>query len=63
MATRCNQINGIAKKYLRKTPSDRPPTDECRQTVKKISMKAYHLNIYQGNAICDAQENAIKSNL
>ena len=64
VATQWNRINEVVKKCLRKAPSDRPSTDECKQTVKKqISMKAYHLNIHQGTAICEAQEKAIKSNL
>ena len=64
MATQWNLINEVVNKCLRKSPSDRPSTDKCKQTVRKqISMKAYHLNIHQGTAICQAQENAIKSNL
>ena len=41
VATQWNRINEVVKKCLRKAPSDRPSTDECKQTVRKqISMKA-----------------------
>ena len=64
VTTQRNRINEVAKKCLRKALSDRPSTDECKQTIRKqISMKAYHLNFHQGTAICEAQKNAIKSNL
>ena len=57
VATQWNRINEVVKKCLRKA-------NECKQTVRKqISMKVYHLNIHQGTAIREAQENAIKSNL
>ena len=56
VATQWDRINEVVKKCLRKAPSDRPSTDESKQTVKKQrSMKAYHLNIHQGTAICEAQ--------
>ena len=65
VATQWNRINEVVKKCLRKAAGNRPSTtDECKQTVRKqIPMKPYHLHIHQGTAICEAQENAIKSNL
>ena len=64
VATQWNRISEVVKKCLQKAPSDRPFTDECKQTVRKqISMKAYYLNIHKRTAICEAQDNAIKSNL
>ena len=58
VANQWNPINEVVKKCLRKAPSDCPSTDERKQTFRKqIEMKAYHLNIDQGTAICEAQEN------